>query len=269
LSAAPAILARLTAIGARIECRGERLVVCAGRRPVPMALIADARAAKADLSKALNAAEGAHTAVDEHLRPSGPEKRAEMLVAHEDAHLSTSGEHLRRAAKRPTDTEDAHLTEAMSAFGDSQVFCGLPQSRDPKVLIPRPLSAFDRHEHLGGNWGQSLARLNPDRPPSSDVPLKRWRQFIGDARLFLDRWGGQAAALGWEPDDLFGCDPDRPFARIDQCGLLWLLNGARVVMLAEDAAAMETPTGARHTWRRKPIEPGRVLAWELAGGKCS
>lgn len=265
MSAAPAILARLTAIGARIECRGERLVVCAGRRPVPMALIADARAAKAELSKALSAAEGAYTAVDEHLRRSGPRKRAEILAAHEDAHLRTFGEHL-RAAKRPTDTEDAHLTESMSAFDDSQVFCGLLRNRDPKVLLPRSLSAFDRDEHLRGNWGQSLARLDPDRPPS-DVPLKRWQQFMGDAQLFLDRWRGQAEALGWEPHDLFGCDPDRPFARIDQCGLLWLLNGARVVMLAENAAAIETPTGARQTWQRKPAEPGGVLVWDLADGR--
>jgi hypothetical protein len=185
-----------------------------------------------------------------------------MLVAREEAHLSTFGEHL-RAAKRPTGTEDAHLTEAMSAFGDSQAFCGVSSGRNPKVLIPPTLSAFDRGEHLPADWGQSIALLDPTRPPSG-VPHKRWQRFIGDARLFLDRWGGQAAGLGWESHDLFGCDLGRPFARIDQCGLLWLLNGARVVMLSEDAAAIETPTGARQTRRRKPAEPGRVLAWELA-----
>ena len=36
---------------------------------------------------------------------------------------------------------------------------------------------------------------------------------------------------------LFGYDRDRPFARIDQAGLLWLLNGDRLVMLAEHLPA--------------------------------
>jgi hypothetical protein len=63
---------------------------------------------------------------------------------------------------------------------------------------------------------------------------------------------------------LFGCDRDRPFARIDQAGLLWLLNGNCLVALSETTAVVETPTGARQTYRRKPSGPGRVLAWELA-----
>jgi hypothetical protein len=47
--------------------------------------------------------------------------------------------------------------------------------------------------------------------------------------LFLDSpFRAVAQALDWGPDDLFGCDRDRPFARIDQAGLLWLLNGDRL-----------------------------------------
>ena len=63
---------------------------------------------------------------------------------------------------------------------------------------------------------------------------------------------------------MFGCDRDRPFAWIDQAGLLWLLNGARITMLSQDTAMVETHTGARQTYRRKPNGPGQVLAWELA-----
>ena len=110
--------------------------------------------------------------------------------------------------------------------------------------------------------GEGFARLDPDRPPA-DVPPSRWQRFVDDVGLFLDRWADYAAALGWTPYDLFGCDRDRPFSRMDRAGLLWLLNGDRLVMLAEDAATIETRTGARQTWRRKPREPGRVLVWEL------
>jgi hypothetical protein len=112
-------------------------------------------------------------------------------------------------------------------------------------------------------WCQGFARLDPDSPPG-DMPAARWLRFVDDVGHFLD--GGfaeQAAALGWGPHDLFGADADRPFARVDRAGLLWLLHGDRLVALTADTAIIETSTGARQTYRRKPAEPGRVLAWEL------
>lgn len=114
-------------------------------------------------------------------------------------------------------------------------------------------------------WAEGFARLDPDRP-SGDVPLKRWQRFVDDVGLFLDGpFCAVAKALGWGPHDLFGCDRGRPFARIDRAGLLWLVNGDKLVALSEDAAGIETRAGGeRHTYRRKPAEPGRVLAWELA-----
>ena len=111
--------------------------------------------------------------------------------------------------------------------------------------------------------GQGFARLDPSRPPG-DVPPRRWTQFVDDVGLFLERWAAYAAAMGWGPYDLFGCDRDRPFARIDQSGLLWLLNGDKLVALSEDAAGIETRNGTRLTYRRKPGEVGSVLAWELS-----
>jgi hypothetical protein len=111
-------------------------------------------------------------------------------------------------------------------------------------------------------WAEGFARLDPDRSPD-DVSLRRWQRFVDDVGVFLDRWAAYAAALGWGPHDLFGCDRDRPFARLDQAGLLWLLNGDKLVALTENTATIETRTGGRQTYRRKPSGPGRVLAWEL------
>jgi hypothetical protein len=67
---------------------------------------------------------------------------------------------------------------------------------------------------------------------------------------------------------LFGCDRDRPFARIDRQGLCWLIAGNRLVDLSENAAIIETWTGARQTWWRKSSDIGRVLAlgWLLEPG---
>jgi hypothetical protein len=113
-------------------------------------------------------------------------------------------------------------------------------------------------------WAEALARLDPARPPQ-DVPPRRWEQFIDDCGRFLDEgWAEQCHSLGWRPLDLFGCDRERPWARIDHAGLLWLLDGRKLVALTADTATVESPTGVRQTYYRVPIEPGHVvLAWEL------
>ena len=102
-------------------------------------------------------------------------------------------------------------------------------------------------------------RLRPIAPPT-----RRWQRFVDDVGSFLDSpFCAVAAALGWGSHDLFGCDCDRPFSRIDQCGLLWLLHGDRLIAMTDNTATIESPTGVRQTYRRKAGELGRVLAWEL------
>jgi hypothetical protein len=93
---------------------------------------------------------------------------------------------------------------------------------------------------------------------------QRWTQFIDDYGRFLDDgWAERAAALGWGPLDLFGCDRERPFARLDRAGLLWLLHGRRLLALTADSARIETATGSV-TYYRMPVAAGRAaLPWEL------
>jgi hypothetical protein len=100
------------------------------------------------------------------------------------------------------------------------------------------------------------------------VPLRRWQQFIDDVGRFLDSgFAEKASAFGWEAFDIFGCDRDRPFARIDQQGSCWLIAGNRLVDLSENTAIIQTWTGQQQAWRRKPNAAGKVLAWELADGE--
>jgi hypothetical protein len=124
-------------------------------------------------------------------------------------------------------------------------------------------------EHDGGApraWAEALARLDPSKPPG-DVPPQRWLRFIDDCGRFLEAgWAVRAAAFGWGPLDLFGCDRERPFARVDHLGLLWLVNGGIIVELHRDRAILETEHSTRQSFRRRPIEVGRiVLAWKLDG----
>jgi hypothetical protein len=88
--------------------------------------------------------------------------------------------------------------------------------------------------------------------------------FIDDFRSFL---GGPfctvAAALGWGAYDLVGCDRERPFARVDHAGLLWLLNGDRLIALTTGTAVIERHTGTRQTWHRKAADASQMPVWEL------
>jgi len=84
------------------------------------------------------------------------------------------------------------------------------------------------------------------------VPVDRWQQAVADGMTFLARWGDQAHALGWTARDLFGLltvpEHAKPsfnrLSRNDETGLIWLLNGRRVVALTEHTAAIEIATGA-------------------------
>jgi hypothetical protein len=121
-------------------------------------------------------------------------------------------------------------------------------------------------EYDGGalrDWAEALARLDRDKPPRH-VPPQRWLRFINDCGRFLDGgWAARAAALGWGPLQLFGCDRKRPFY-IPHRGLLWEVNGGRLVELHRDRAIIEVNGGARQCYKRQPVEVGRVaLAWEL------
>jgi hypothetical protein len=233
MSASREILRRLSALGARVECRGERVVLCAGKRPVPAELIEAARQAKTELSKVLTVAEDAHVSA---------------FAKHEDFCGSQAGP----ASKVLT-------SASLSTFGETEplgpVWDGAEEERAAII------------EHDGGiprAWAEGFAQLDPHHPPG-DVPPRRWQQFVNDVGRFLDsRFCAVAAAFGWTPYDLFGADRNRPFARIDQAGLLWLLNGDKLFALTQETATIERQTGARQTYRRKPSAPGRVLAWELA-----
>jgi hypothetical protein len=111
-------------------------------------------------------------------------------------------------------------------------------------------------------WAEALARLDPAKP-LSDMPLDRWQQFIDDCGRFLDQgWANRAEALGWGPLDLFGCDRERPLSRYDGMGLLWIIQGRRLVALTAETATIDTLTGSLQTYRRRPVEVGRiVLPW--------
>ena len=131
----------------------------------------------------------------------------------------------------------------------------------------KPAALVEEGAGVPRAWAEGFARLLPDHPPA-DVPLKRWKTVIDDVGRFLNGpFLEIAVKLGWGPYDLFGCDRDHPYARIDHMGLLWLLDGRKLVALTETTATIETSTGATYRCWRKPAEPRQCLQWELTAGR--
>jgi hypothetical protein len=97
MSAAPTIMQKLRALGAQIESNGDRLILRAGNQPVPELLVAEVRAAKAELLTLLSAKvlTPRCSGGDEHLLQKTGPNAAENLAFYEDAHVEHLGEHLR------------------------------------------------------------------------------------------------------------------------------------------------------------------------------
>ena len=107
-----------------------------------------------------------------------------------------------------------------------------------------------------GRIGRTCKVLEQRRP--DHVPIGRWQQAVEDSRRFMARWGKQAEALGWDAKGLFGLHkpPARPhpsyrrLSRYDETGLVWLLQGRKVVALTETTATIQNPAGAITIYRR-------------------
>jgi hypothetical protein len=127
-------------------------------------------------------------------------------------------------------------------------------------------------EYDGGaprSWGEALARLDPARPPD-DISPTRWLRFIDDCGQFIDNgWAARAEALGWGPLDLFGCNREKPFTRISQAGLLWLLEGQKLLALTAETAVISAPSGVQLTFYKRQVETGGALVWQLGCAKQS
>jgi hypothetical protein len=127
------------------------------------------------------------------------------------------------------------------------------RTRNLRSLRNLPPETFSEAEQNAQNSQNSLAQRLlsvlaalearcPDR-----VPAERWQQAVADGKTFLSRWGDQAHALGWTARDGLLTVPEHAkpsfnrLSRYDETGLIWLLNGRRVVALTQDTAAIQNP----------------------------
>jgi hypothetical protein len=143
----------------------------------------------------------------------------------------------------------------------SQWLWELPRENTPSAKAEPQAAAAHR---IPSDWVEGIARLDPDRPPS-DVPRHRWRQFVNDCHDFLspsEDWAARAAQLGWDAIGLFGCAPRRPLDYAASVGLLWAMNGGRLVELHRDWAVIVPLQTRQRVFYRRNVEPTKIsLPW--------
>jgi hypothetical protein len=147
-----------------------------------------------------------------------------------------------------------------------------PPAREPPVPVedtyagahdPKEVPADVRR--IPSSWIDGVARLDYHRP-LADIPPHRWRQFLSDCNNFLtsgENWAERAAQLGWDAEDLFGCLRSRPLMHPGGAGLLWAINGGRLVELHREWAVFELAVnGSRRVFERRRVDVAKVsLPW--------
>lgn len=135
-----------------------------------------------------------------------------------------------------------------------------------------PESYFDDHiervaiilaNGVPEEWAMGYATLCSMPCPPSVMP-RRWEQLVNDGGVFLDRWGKQAAVLGWQALDVFGVHPTMPETIYCCMGLVWLLAGRPVCAITAETARIECGSGVTQTFRRTPTERDTIALWRLA-----
>jgi hypothetical protein len=129
------------------------------------------------------------------------------------------------------------------------------------------VGGISRIDEVGGvaTWIDGVAILDPNRAVAGIPPL-RWRQFIDDCKAFLDPakgWAERAFQMDWSTLGLFGCHASQPLAYLGIAGLLWAVNGGRVIEVHPGWAMIEhANNGPRRNFDQRRLRKANVtLPW--------
>jgi len=140
-----------------------------------------------------------------------------------------------------------------------------PASNVPATSSARHEPSTPREPVVPREWVQGVARLEQHRPPP-DIPRHRWTQVVKDCHAFLNSPEAERAAqLGWRTIELFGCKPNYPFSYLGEAGLLWHVNGGKVIKVHRTWAVIDHSVNrSPHTFYRRDVDPEKItLAWQL------
>ena len=207
---------------------------------------------------------------------------AELEARARTAGLLGEGQRITHAKVFKKAKKSLGIRSVRNGFGDAGEWLWRlerqPASPVSKPLAQPPLSIEDtyaealeevpadmRARRIPSSWVDGVARLDHHRP-LTDIAPHRWRQFLSDCNNFLtgdENWAGRATELGWNAATLFGCRRARPLDHPGGAGLLWAINGGRLVELHRDWAVIElAANGSRHVFERRRVDAGNVtLPW--------
>jgi hypothetical protein len=141
----------------------------------------------------------------------------------------------------------------------------LPSNREESAASSSPVGPQRKRKErlIPREWVEGVARLDQNQPPA-DVPRHRWRQFVDDCNGFLNSPEAERAAqLGWHTIRLFGCKPSYPLSYLGQAGLLWHVNGGKIIEIHRTWAVIDGPVNrSPRTFYRRNIAPEQItLPW--------
>lgn len=93
-------------------------------------------------------------------------------------------------------------------------------------------------------WREAIEALPAGRSPCRHMAPARWAEVRAACLDFLDRFGPEAARLGWTAPELFGVHPEHGTLRLDYCGVL-MVNGRKADGLDEHTVQLGNQTARR------------------------
>jgi hypothetical protein len=148
----------------------------------------------------------------------------------------------------------------------------LPSDRDGASGVSSIAEQPARRERrVPADWIEGVARLQYQRP-LADLPRHRWRQFVDDCNNFLnspENWAERAARLGWGARALFGCRRNYPLMHLGSAGLMWAINGGKLVELHRDWAVIDRPVNrSQRVFYRRDLDAAQItLPWICRAGE--
>ena len=153
--------------------------------------------------------------------------------------------------------------EAPKPLSD-ELIAALREHKDEVLELLGAANPDTRPDGIPVEWARGLIRLRSMARPA-DIEPERWRMVLTDAAAFLERFGAQAAALGWTTGEVWGAHRSAPLQRLEAGGLVLFLQGREIVAMAEDKATVRTTDDKSLSFYRRTVDPREQrLVWEDA-----
>jgi hypothetical protein len=144
----------------------------------------------------------------------------------------------------------------------------LPPQNQPSIKAERGAAPRNRPPV---EWVEGVAHLDPDRP-REDIPRHRWSQFVADCKNFLsapENWAERAARLGWDARALFACRRNYPLMHLGSAGLIWAIDGGKIIELHREWAVIDRPVNrSQRVFYRRDVDAAEItLPWISRAGE--